>query len=96
VLESVLKETYGIMVYRSRAAGRGASSPVSAWEGRHPAPRDGQEEPEEMAKQRQAFTEGCVKKKTCTAAKAGQNLRPDFRVRVLRLQQVALGGVRDL
>lgn len=73
LLEDILKETYGIMVYQEQvqqAAARLAG--FSMGQGDILRRAMGKKKAEEMAKQRQAFVDGCVKQKTCPAAKAGQ------------------------
>ena len=73
LLEPVLKETYGIMVYQEQVQqAAGILAGFSMGQGDILRRAMGKKKPEEMAKQRQAFVDGCVKKKTCTAAKAGQ------------------------
>ncbi|MGD9782277.1 MAG: DNA polymerase III subunit alpha [Kiritimatiellia bacterium] len=72
LLEPILKETYGIMVYQEQvqqAAGELAG--FSLGQGDILRRAMGKKKPEEMAKQRQAFIDGCVKKKTCGERKAG-------------------------
>jgi DNA polymerase III subunit alpha len=73
LLESVLNETYGIMVYQEQvqqAAGKLAG--FSMGEGDVLRRAMGKKKPEEMAEQRQKFVEGCIAKKSCDAAKAAQ------------------------
>ena len=73
LLEDILKETYGIMVYQEQVQqAAGVLAGFSMGQGDILRRAMGKKKPEEMAKQRQAFVDGCVKKKTCSAAKAGQ------------------------
>ena len=73
LLEGILKETYGIMVYQEQVQqAAGVLAGFSMGQGDILRRAMGKKKPEEMAKQRQAFIDGCVKKKTCPAAKAGQ------------------------
>jgi DNA polymerase III subunit alpha len=73
LLEEILQETYGIMVYQEQVQqAAGVLAGFSMGQGDILRRAMGKKKPEEMAKQRQAFVEGCLKKKTCTAAKAGQ------------------------
>ncbi len=73
LLEGILKETYGIMVYQEQVQqAAGVLAGFSMGQGDILRRAMGKKKPEEMAKQRQAFVDGCVKKKSCTAAKAGQ------------------------
>ncbi len=73
LLEPILKETYGIMVYQEQVQqAAGILAGFSLGQGDILRRAMGKKKPEEMAKQRQAFTDGCVKKKSCNAAKAGQ------------------------
>lgn len=73
LLEPILKETYGIMVYQEQVQqAAGILAGFSLGQGDILRRAMGKKKPEEMAKQRQAFVDGCVKMKTCSAAKAGQ------------------------
>jgi DNA polymerase-3 subunit alpha len=73
LLEPVLNETYGIMIYQEQVQqAAGVLAGFSLGQGDILRRAMGKKKPEEMAKQRQAFIDGCVKKKTCNAAKAGQ------------------------
>ena len=73
LLEPILKETYGIMVYQEQVQqAAGVLAGFSMGQGDVLRRAMGKKKPEEMAKQRQAFMDGCVKKKSCNAAKAGQ------------------------
>ncbi len=73
LLESVLKETYGIMVYQEQVQqAAGILAGFSMGQGDILRRAMGKKKPEEMAKQKQAFVDGCVKKKSCAAAKAVQ------------------------
>ena len=73
LLEGILKETYGIMVYQEQVQqAAGVLAGFSMGQGDILRRAMGKKKPEEMAKQRQSFVDGCVKKKTCSAAKAGQ------------------------
>ncbi len=59
---------------------------------RHAAPRHGEEEAEEMAKQRERFIKGALATRL-PAEEDREDFRPDGAVRRLRLQQIALRGV---
>ena len=73
LLEPVLNETYGIMIYQEQVQqAAGVLAGFSMGQGDVLRRAMGKKKPEEMAKQREAFTDGCVKKKTCSPAKAGQ------------------------
>ena len=73
LLEPILKETYGIMVYQEQVQqAAGAMAGFSLGQGDILRRAMGKKKPEEMAKQKQAFVDGCVKKKSCAAAKAVQ------------------------
>jgi len=72
LLEPILKETYGIMIYQEQVQqAAGILAGFSLGKGDILRRAMGKKKPEEMAKQRQAFVDGCVKHKTCNAAKAG-------------------------
>ena len=73
LLEPILKETYGVMVYQEQVQqAAGVLAGFTMGQGDILRRAMGKKKPEEMAKQRQIFVDGCVKKKTCNAAKAGQ------------------------
>jgi DNA polymerase III subunit alpha len=73
LLEDILKETYGIMVYQEQVQqAAGVLAGFSMGQGDILRRAMGKKKPEEMAKQRKAFAEGCTKHKTCNAAKAAQ------------------------
>ena len=73
LLEPILKETYGIMVYQEQVQqAAGILAGFSMGQGDVLRRAMGKKKPEEMAKQREAFVDGCVKHKTCNPAKAGQ------------------------
>jgi DNA polymerase-3 subunit alpha len=73
LLEDILKETYGIMVYQEQVQqAAGVLAGFSMGQGDILRRAMGKKKPEEMAKQRKAFEDGCVQKKSCNAAKAGQ------------------------
>ena len=73
LLEPVLNETYGIMVYQEQVQqAAGVLAGFSMGQGDILRRAMGKKKADEMAKQKQAFTDGCVRKKTCGAAKAGQ------------------------
>ena len=72
LLEPILKETYGVMVYQEQVQqAAGVLANFTMGQGDILRRAMGKKKPEEMAKQRQIFIDGCVKKKTCNAAKAG-------------------------
>lgn len=73
LLEGILQETYGIMVYQEQVQqAAGVLAGFSMGQGDILRRAMGKKKPEEMARQRKAFVDGCVKQKSCTAAKAGQ------------------------
>ena len=73
LLEDILKETYGIMVYQEQVQqAAGVLAGFSMGQGDVLRRAMGKKKPEEMAKQRQAFADGCIQHKTCNAAKAAQ------------------------
>ena len=73
VLEPILKETYGIMVYQEQVQqAAGALAGFSMGQGDILRRAMGKKNPVEMAKQRQGFVDGCVGKGTCDAKKAGE------------------------
>ena len=73
LLESVLSETYGIMIYQEQVQqAAGLLAGFSMGQGDVLRRAMGKKKPEEMAKQREAFIKGCEKKKTCNAALAGK------------------------
>ncbi|MDR0993497.1 MAG: DNA polymerase III subunit alpha [Verrucomicrobiota bacterium] len=72
LLEPVLKETYGIMVYQEQVQqAAGVLAGFSMGQGDVLRRAMGKKKPEEMARQREAFMQGCVKRKTCDARVAG-------------------------
>mgnify|MGYP003603239831 CR=1 FL=1 len=73
LLEDVLKETYGIMVYQEQLQQAiGVLVGFSMGHGDICRRVLGKKMPQEVAAQRRAFTDGCVKMKTCGLAKAGR------------------------
>ncbi len=73
LLEPVLNETYGIMIYQEQVQqAAGVLAGFSMGQGDILRRAMGKKKADEMAKQRQAFVDGCVRKKSCNAAKAGQ------------------------
>ena len=73
LLEDILKETYGIMVYQEQLQQAiGVLAGFSMGRGDIFRRALGKKKPREEAVQRQAFTDGCVEMKTCTMAKAGR------------------------
>ena len=94
LMEAILKETYGIMVYQEQVM-RIASDLAGLQHGRggHPAPGHGQEEPRadgRAAEEVRGRRPGARR----AGEEGGQDLQPDGAVRRLRLQQVPRGGVR--
>ncbi|MDD2240305.1 MAG: DNA polymerase III subunit alpha [Kiritimatiellae bacterium] len=73
LLEDILKETYGIMVYQEQVQqAAGVLAGFSMGQGDILRRAMGKKKPEEMAQQRKAFEDGCVQQKTCSALKARQ------------------------
>jgi len=73
LLEPILKETYGIMVYQEQVQqAAGILAGFSMGQGDILRRAMGKKKPEEMAKQREAFVKGCQHQKTCNAALAGK------------------------
>ena len=73
LLEPVLNETYGVMIYQEQVQQAAAIlADFSMGQGDILRRAMGKKRPEEMNRQRDTFVAGCVKKKTCSAAKAGQ------------------------
>lgn len=73
LLEDILQETYGIMVYQEQVQqAAGVLAGFSMGQGDILRRAMGKKDPEEMAQQRKAFEDGCVKQKSCSAAKASQ------------------------
>ena len=93
-LKPVLEPTYGVILYQEQVM---AIAQVMA--GFTLGTADilrramGKKKPEEMAKQRQGFLDGCAGQRHRRRARR-QHLRPGREVRRLRLQQVALGRLR--
>ena len=93
-MKEILEETYGVMVYQeqvmqisNRLAG------YSLGEADLLRRAMGKKKVEEMAKQRERFVDG-REGEGSSAAQGRKDLRPDGEVRRLRIQQVALGGLR--
>ena len=64
-LKELLEETYGVIVYQEQVMQiSNAHRRLFAGRRRSAAPRDGQEEAEEMAKQRERFVQGAALKRT--------------------------------
>ena len=73
LLEGIFKETYGIMVYQEQLQQAvGIMAGFSMGQGDIFRRALGMKKPQEVAAQRQAFTDGCMKMKTCSLAKAGR------------------------
>jgi DNA polymerase III subunit alpha len=73
LLEGILQETYGILVYQEQLQQAvGALAGFSLGQGDSLRRILGKKKPGEVAEQRRAFIDGCVKRKTCTPAKAGR------------------------
>lgn len=73
LLESVLKETYGVMVYQEQVQqAAGVLAGFSMGQGDILRRAMGKKNPVEMAKQRAGFIKGCLDKKTCDAKKANE------------------------
>ncbi len=93
-LETVLKETLGVIVYQEQVmqiANRLAG--YSLGEADLLRRAMGKKDPEEMAKQRAALRAGRGRAQL-PAEEDREDLRPDGAVRRIRLQQVALRGLR--
>ena len=73
LLEEVLKETYGVMIYQEQVQ-RAANvlAGFSLAQGDLLRRAMGKKQPEEMAKQRQKFIDGCMKSSKIPAEKAGK------------------------
>lgn len=73
LLEPVLKETYGVMLYQEQVQQAAAVlAGFSMGQGDVLRRAMGKKKEEEMAQQREAFIEGCRKKKTCDEVLAGK------------------------
>lgn len=73
LLEPILSETYGIFVYQEQIQqAAGALAGFSMGQGDVLRRAMGKKKPDVMAKQREAFVAGCVKKGTCDERKAGE------------------------
>ncbi len=73
LLEPVLKETYGVILYQEQVQQAAAIlADFSMGQGDILRRAMGKKMPEEMNRQRDSFVAGCVQKKSCSAAKAGQ------------------------
>ena len=93
VSKSVLKETYGIMVYQEQVMQMAQIIGGYSLGGADLLRRAmGKKKAEEMAEHRELFREGAAKN-GLTGREGRRNLRPDGEVRGLRLQQVARGRV---
>jgi hypothetical protein len=91
---TVLKPTYGVIVYQEQVMQIAQVLAGYTLGGADLLRRAmGKKKPEEMAKQRSIFVEGAPKRGV-DASQGRRDLRPDGEVRRLRLQQVALGGLR--
>ena len=93
-LKDILEETYGVILYQEQVmqiANRLAS--FSLGEADILRRAMGKKKKEEMAAQRAKFLAGCAKNKI-PEKKGRAHLRPDGRIRRLRLQQVALLRLR--
>ena len=89
LLETVLGETYGIMVYQEQVMQAGADPRRLLARRRRPAaPAMGKKKPEEMAKHRDDLPRGRGEEGHLGRGRR-RGLRPDGEVRRLRLQQVA-------
>ena len=73
LLEDILKETYGIMVYQEQVQqAAGVLAGFTMGQGDILRRAMGKKQDREMAQQRKAFIEGCVRQKTCDEAKAAK------------------------
>ncbi len=73
LLEDVLKETYGFMVYQEQVQQAAfLLAGFNLGQGDILRRAMGKKQAEQMRQQRQAFVDGCLKQKTCNAAKAGE------------------------
>ena len=95
-LEPILADTYGVIAYQEQvmriAARRSPASRSAQADVLRKAM--GKKNPEVMAKQREAFVERRAGQRASTRRRPTQDLRPDGALRRLRLQQVALDGLR--
>jgi DNA polymerase-3 subunit alpha len=92
-LEPMLKPTYGVILYQEQVMQIAQVLAGYTLGGADLLRRAmGKKKPEEMAKQREIFVAGAPRAAWTGAGRA--HLRPDGEVRRLRLQQVALGGLR--
>ena len=93
-LEPILADTYGVIAYQEQVMriARGARR-LHAGQSDVLRKAMGKKDPKVMAKQREAFLEG-ARAKGISEKKATQDLRADGVLRRLRLQQVALDGLR--
>ncbi len=93
-LEPVLKPTYGVILYQEQVMQIAQMLAGYTLGGADLLRRAmGKKKPEEMAQQRSVFVDGAVARGVRERARRA-HLRPDGEVRRLRLQQVALGGLR--
>ena len=93
-LKEILEETYGVIVYQEQVmqiSNRIAGYSLGDADLLRRAM--GKKKLEEMAKQRERFVKGALDE-GLSAEEGREDLRPDGAVRRLRLQQVALGGLR--
>ncbi len=93
-LDAVLAPTYGVILYQEQVMQIAQVLAGYTLGGADLLRRAmGKKKPEEMAKQRSVFVDGAVARGVAHGD-GGAHLRPDGEVRGLRLQQVALRGVR--
>ncbi len=93
-LQPVLEATYGVILYQEQVMQIAQVLSGYTLGGADLLRRAmGKKKPEEMAKQRAGFIEGAVARGT-SGREGRLHLRPDREVRRLRLQQVALRGLR--
>ena len=90
LLESISKETYGILIYQEQVMQ--ATQLLAGYSlGKADLLRRamGKKKVEEMAKQREDFVKGCHEKNNIPKAKANADFRLAGKIRRLRLQQIA-------
>ena len=97
LLEPILKETYGIMVYQEQVMQAAQILAGYTLGGADVLRRAmGKKKPEEMAKQRAIFVEGCAKKNNIKRREGQPAFRRARQVRRLRFQQGARRLLRRL
>ena len=94
-LEPILEPTYGVIVYQEQVMQIAqVLAGYSARRRRQPAPRHGQEGSREDGRRSASASSPARGQQGIPEAQGGRDLRPDGDLRHVRLQQVALGGLR--